>query len=439
MEARAATLTLALLALAAAVAAGPADFPWLFPDSNKGLKPTRLVTFGSTHYYQMAENPIGTVAFFHGCARSARNFFPYDPLNCPECLGFPEHLSHTKQALARGYNVLALEPHDSKGLCWSSSDKGIYINDQPQAISTLRYFIVSNNLTNLPIYLWGASSGGTLALKMMGQLYRFDQQTQEDAAKNGTRPPYTLWGSVRGVIAEAATPTDFDASDADGNLLWPGFPPVIFVRMERDGADADVAQNLAFFARNGVPSDVIVSPVRRIGPTYFSDRSPTITQEQSQRIVEGLKQIGLLGEEGWLLANPKEDNDPKTPAYKWTVKLQTLLPWLTPMSKSVSLVLKFSPIQQSMLVAYAMHDAVSDYFTACLAWLEAGGKVDAQPLAHQLVVPGFNLSALTPDRRYPPPPPLPAAEDQDSQPKAHAQQLEAPSSDAKPRRRSQDL
>ncbi len=57
-------------------------------------------------------------------------------------------------------------------------------------------------------------------------------QTQEDAAKNGTRPPYTLWGSVRGVIAEAATPTDFDASDADGNLLWPGFPPVIFVRME---------------------------------------------------------------------------------------------------------------------------------------------------------------------------------------------------------------
>lgn len=48
--------------------------------------------------------------------------------------------------------------------------------------------------------------------------------------------------------------------------------------------------------------------MRRIGPTYFSDRTPTITQEQSQRIVEGLKQIGLLGEEGWLLANPKEDN-----------------------------------------------------------------------------------------------------------------------------------
>lgn len=50
------------------------------------------------------------------------------------------------------------------------------------------------------------------------------------------------------------------------------------------------------------------SPVRRITPTYFSDRTPTITQEQSQRIVEALKQIGLLGEQGWLLANPKVDD-----------------------------------------------------------------------------------------------------------------------------------
>lgn len=148
-----------------------------------------------SHFPPPSLVPCLVQAFFHGCARSARNFFPYDPLNCPECLGerrvgsfpaspgcpaacasqpchstppgrrtqpgllglacsasmhqsrpapvnhhhttaphagFPEHLSHTKQALARGYNVLALEPHDSKGLCWSSSDKGIYINDQPQ-------------------------------------------------------------------------------------------------------------------------------------------------------------------------------------------------------------------------------------------------------------------------------------------------------------------
>lgn len=45
--------------------------------------------------------------------------------------GLPEDVSHTKQALARGYTLLAMEPHDAKGLCWSSSVKGGYVNDQP--------------------------------------------------------------------------------------------------------------------------------------------------------------------------------------------------------------------------------------------------------------------------------------------------------------------
>lgn len=40
-------------------------------------------------------------------------------------------MSHSKQALARGYAVLALEPNDNRVLCWSSSDRGPYVNDQP--------------------------------------------------------------------------------------------------------------------------------------------------------------------------------------------------------------------------------------------------------------------------------------------------------------------
>ncbi len=37
--------------------------------------------------------------------------------------------------------------------------------------------------------------------------------------------------------------------------------PGLALHLQRDGADADVAQNLAFFARNGVPSDVVVVSV----------------------------------------------------------------------------------------------------------------------------------------------------------------------------------
>lgn len=41
-------------------------------------------------------------------------------------------MSHTKQALAAGYSVLAMDPTDARHQCWSSSNsKKGYQNDQP--------------------------------------------------------------------------------------------------------------------------------------------------------------------------------------------------------------------------------------------------------------------------------------------------------------------
>lgn len=50
------------------------------------------------------------------------------------------------------------------------------------------------------------------------------------------------------------------------------------------------------------------SPKRRIGPSYFSDRAPVISAEQSALIVAALRQIGLIDRDGQLTANPKEDD-----------------------------------------------------------------------------------------------------------------------------------
>jgi len=47
------------------------------------------------------------------------------------------------------------------------------------------------------------------------------------------------------------------------------------------------------------------SPIRQITPTYFSDRAPTITQDQSRSIVAALQDIGLVDRSGWLTTNPK--------------------------------------------------------------------------------------------------------------------------------------
>ena len=50
------------------------------------------------------------------------------------------------------------------------------------------------------------------------------------------------------------------------------------------------------------------SPIRTIVPTFLSDRSPVISVTQSQHIVAGLQQIGLVDANGQLTADPKDDS-----------------------------------------------------------------------------------------------------------------------------------
>ena len=114
---------------------------------------------------------MGTVAFFHGCARMSASFFPYSAA-CLECVGLPAELALTKQALARGYAVLALTAKNQRSQCWSSG--GFYKrNDQMQAMHVLADFLTEQGLDKKPLYLAGASSGATFAVKLPSYLLRF--------------------------------------------------------------------------------------------------------------------------------------------------------------------------------------------------------------------------------------------------------------------------
>ena len=52
-----------------------------------------------------AARPLGTVVFFHGCARLSNSFFPYNQAACPECIGLPEELALTKQVRAEEFHM----------------------------------------------------------------------------------------------------------------------------------------------------------------------------------------------------------------------------------------------------------------------------------------------------------------------------------------------
>ena len=68
--------------------------------------PSLAATVGFAHrhsyYYQIPDSPRGVVLMIHGCVHSGYNWWPQSE-SCPECRGLPEELSHTVQALRRGY------------------------------------------------------------------------------------------------------------------------------------------------------------------------------------------------------------------------------------------------------------------------------------------------------------------------------------------------
>lgn len=150
---------------------------------------------------------------------------------------------------------------------WLTCTLGVHVM---QVIAIVKRFLVEHGLTNKPLFLWGASSGGTLALKLPAAL-----KAKREAAVDGEyvfkvdgiisgqacsaikrylaaisplylTPLLCLLLSVLSIrftctvhlsslafplLAEVATPTNY-ASDRSGGLAVPDFPPTVFIGMQ---------------------------------------------------------------------------------------------------------------------------------------------------------------------------------------------------------------
>ncbi|KAL4424170.1 hypothetical protein ABPG75_001471 [Micractinium tetrahymenae] len=359
--------------------------------SNKGLLPKRFDMYGRDHYYQVPKDPVGTLVMFHGCNHDASGSWPYDPANCPECLGLPEEVAHVKQALAWGYAVLAVESRnrDQQGRCFSSANDPA-VSDQGEVPYIIQNFLYGFGLQAKPIYTLGISAGAAFAIKIPKAFY-----AKEFAFR------------VSGVISEvnAVEWDSWGLVDSNGRLRFPGFPATAFIQMERDLPTAALIQSSIQHLRSlGLHGDYILAPARAINPAWFSDRSPVITPKQSAVIVKALKKIGALDKNGWLRDDPRIGrNTVGSPLALWTKKLVDVLPWISlepnAENKILSALSDRGSIYEEMNLAYAWHEGIADYLRPCLAWLRSNGTANLQYLSSQLAV--SKLAELTMDREYP--------------------------------------
>ncbi|PSC72576.1 hypothetical protein C2E20_4286 [Micractinium conductrix] len=314
------------------------------------LKPITAERGKHTYYYQVPANPRGVVAFFHGCVHAGYNYFPFSK-DCPNCRGLPEELSHTLQALRRGYAVIAISASDTQTGCWS------WYEDSDGAAAVLRSWIKEWGLDGLPLYVAGASSGASFALKM----------------------PRLI--KVAGVMSEALgiDPNAWGLDEVAGD-----FPPTVYVSMERDVDTKErIRLNQEELEARGVPVEVVKVYPRVIYPTYFSDRFPWyINTTLSQQIAQALFENKMIDSAGNVAEDPRYTETP------WMAQLQNKVPALKA-GGTVGAIPRFpdqppndvmGAIWSLMNLAYASHEIISDYFTAGLMWMESGGQANMKQL-----------------------------------------------------------
>lgn len=232
------------------------------------LMPSNRSTRGRRWYYEIPRDPVGTLVMLHRCGRNAEDSWPPSRV-CPQCIGMPEAVSISKQALARGYALLAINSANrevgSGARCWSWGTDATDVRDITRA------FVKDQGLDSLPLYFTGCSSGGSLALRLP-RIMRID----------GIMP-------VAIGLEQDAFPL------ADPSSLKYGYPPVAFVHFPKDANTVRKIDGMMRLMRaRGVPAVQARVLERPIGPGFFAQRDDMISLNLSQQLQAGLGGAGAL-------------------------------------------------------------------------------------------------------------------------------------------------
>ncbi|KAI3439090.1 hypothetical protein D9Q98_001500 [Chlorella vulgaris] len=402
-----------LLAVAVAVAVASAlPVAWA-ADTTSGTSPGPTVVSdqdgGRTWYHEVPSEPMGTLLMLHRCGRNAEDFWPPSSV-CPQCIGMPEGVSISRQGLARGYALLAINSLNrtlgSGGRCFSWADDAFAVRD------IVAGFQKKQGLEKLPLYITGCSSGGSVALRIPS-IMKVD----------GLMPV------AIGLDLQAFPPSN----------PWPEnhtYPPTAYIHFSRDKTiSAQVAAMLEFSANASLPTAEVKEVPAAIDPAFFSRRDAMISEELSRALYTALKEDlqvlddsdflkenwqqlvsqtqlqeklrSVLASGGAVAASSLDGGDGGGGAAAEVVQL--------PADRLMDLV---NHVQEEVAVAWAEHTNLGDYTTAVLMWLEGGGKGDFAQLAkaHRvtepaaLAAPGIRNDNVPSSAVAPPglPPPAPS-------------------------------
>ena len=273
-----------------------------------------------------ATKPRGVLLALHGCKHSAKDFFANNT-KCTECRGLAQEMAITRTALSRRFVVIAIS---SFGTCWSRDVDG------PRVDEVLETFFSDDALKDLPLYAFGASSGGSFVSEL---------------------PLITHAAQIAGLIIQIAPGPRLSEMTPTSDLAR--YPPTVFSHMPRDERTAEFVtasiEDLRFAGVKVLESKL--NP-RAITPQYFYKESfGKISTTESEALRGSLKSFNLIDKDDLLTEDPRAFDAIHvdmlaTHAPAW----DTMLP-------------DMSDVRELLNVAHATHELSAQDFAANLAWL----------------------------------------------------------------------
>ncbi|KAG1674120.1 hypothetical protein FOA52_015750 [Chlamydomonas sp. UWO 241] len=294
---------------------------------------------GAEVVWEKPSNPKGVLFVAHGCNHGAVDFW-HSSRDCPSCTGLPEEMNITRAALSRGYAVVAISSQDrTDSRCWSLPGMESDMGDIDVVQKALQRLLKRERLANLPLYAFGASSGGGFVLALAA-VFPFDAICSQ------------IMGLPAPFMAVLLT---------DETLLE--YPPTLLVHMPRDTHTHKlVKETMMAVHKSGVKVAEIQVPPQPMTPTTLSDIIPTtdLSSDQSAKIFEALSAAGLLDAAGMLTQDPRQT--------QWRKVLKDAdVPGFT----SLRLKSDLSPISEVLNRLYAQHEITSATTTDMLDWFES--------------------------------------------------------------------
>ena len=278
--------------------------------------------------------PLKGILFVaHGCSHGAGDFWPRSD-SCPDCLGLPEEIRIRKMALNRGYVVVAISSADRDVRCWGEID----MERVAHALSLLLNSAAQTKLKGLPLYGFGASSGGMFTLMLASH-------------------PTHLFDAICSQIMSLHPAQEEMESHISRS---PGlYPPTLFVHMPRDQMTAQaVSDSMVVLNKHKIPTKEIRVDPSPLTTQYLSDSiGEELSLDQSKSIYDAFKKHEVINDKGFLIGDPRSSD--------WRSALSSLSFY-----DELRLTPDESPIAEELNVLWAGHEIIARTTDEMIDWFE---------------------------------------------------------------------